>query len=134
MESADAVARVYVGFLKTVASAQTGAGLANPASQNCGAKGGTIRIEKNAKGDEFGVCLFPDNLQCEEWAMLRGDCRTGGIRVTGFATAPARYCAITGGAYAVVSGSNTPNEQGTCTFKDGKSCDAGAYFAGTCSR
>jgi len=66
--------------------------------------------------------------------MLRGDCRTGGIKVTGFVTPAARYCAITGGAYAVVSGSNTANEQGTCTFKGGRSCDAGAYFAGACSR
>jgi pimeloyl-ACP methyl ester carboxylesterase len=134
MESADAVAPVYVGFLKTAANAPGSAGLANPASQNCGAKGGTVTIEKNARGDQFGVCLFPDNLQCEEWAMLRGDCRTGGINVTGFVTPAARYCAITGGAYAVVSGSNTANEQGTCTFKGGRSCDAGAYLAGACSR
>ena len=106
-------------------------GLANPASQNCGAKGGSLTIEKNAKGDQFGVCLFADNVQCEEWAMLRGDCRTGGIKATGFVTPAARYCAITGGTYATTSGSNAPNEQGTCTFKGGKSCDAGAYFAGS---
>ena len=49
-------------------------------------------------------------------------------------TPAARYCAITGGSYAVTSASNTPNEQGSCTFKGGKACDAGAYFAGRCSR
>lgn len=134
MESADAVAPVYVAFLKTAANAPSSAGLANPASQNCGAKGGTVTLEKNAKGDQFGVCLFPDNLQCEEWAMLRGDCGAGGIKVTGFATPAGRYCVITGGVYAVMSDSNTPNEQGSCAFKGGRSCDAGAYFAGACSR
>jgi hypothetical protein len=116
------------------AAAQTSTGLANPASQNCVAKGGTLSIEKNPKGAEFGVCLFADNLQCEEWAMLRGECRTGGIKVTGYVTPSARYCAITGGTYAVVSASNTPDEKGTCTFPSGGRCDAAAYFDGSCTR
>ena len=123
------------GAAKTVADAPAARSeLANPASQNCVAKGGTLKIEKNPGGGEFGVCLFPDNLQCEEWAMLRGDCRNGGLKVTGFVTPAARYCAITGGTYEVIGGSNTPGERGTCTFKGGKSCDAAAYFAGACAR
>ena len=108
--------------------------LSNPASQNCVDKGGRLTVEKNRKGGQFGVCTFPDNLQCEEWAMMRGDCPAGGIKVTGFVTSAARYCAITGGAYKVTSGSNTANEQGTCTFKSGRTCRATAYFDGTCMR
>src|SRR3954463_16823439 len=84
--------------------------LANPASQNCIAKGGQLTIEKNGAGGQFGVCTFADNLQCEEWAMLRGECRTGGIKVTGYVTPAARYCAITGGAYSVATAGNTPAE------------------------
>jgi putative hemolysin len=116
------------------AAAQTATGLANPASQNCAAQGGSSSIEKNAAGGEFGVCTFADNLQCEEWALLRGDCRRGGIKVTGFVTAAARYCAITGGSYRVGSGSHTAAEQGRCSFGNGKSCVAADYFAGRCSR
>ncbi len=108
--------------------------LANPASQNCAAKGGTLTIERNGKGGEFGVCTFTDNLQCEEWAMMRGDCRTGGIKVTGYATPAGRYCAITGGTYRITGSSNTPDERGTCAFKGGGSCPATAYFDGTCTR
>jgi putative hemolysin len=108
--------------------------LANPASQNCVDKGGRLTLEKNRTGGQFGVCTFPDNLQCEEWAMMRGDCPAGGIKVTGFVTSAARYCAITGGAYKVTSGSNTAKEQGTCTFKSGRTCRATAYFNGTCTR
>lgn len=108
--------------------------LANPASQNCIAKGGQLTIERNGSGGQFGVCTFPDNLQCEEWALMRGDCRAGGVKVTGYVTAAARYCAITGGAYAVVAASNTPDEKGKCTFAGGKTCDAAAYFDGKCSR
>ena len=74
-------------------------GLANPASQNCAARGGTLRIERRPDGGEYGVCVFADNYQCEEWAMLRGHCPVGGLRVTGYVTAAARYCAITGGRY-----------------------------------
>lgn len=108
--------------------------LANPASQNCVAKGGQFTMEKNGAGGAFGLCTFPDNLQCEEWAMMRGDCRTGGIKVTGYVTPAARYCAITGGTYQVTGASNTPQERGTCTFKGGRTCNAAAYFDGKCSR
>ena len=118
------------------ASAQTPVrpALANPASQNCVEKGGTVSIETNGSGAQFGVCTFADNLQCEEWAMMRGECRVGGIKVTGFVTPAARYCAITGGTYAVTAATNTPAERGTCTFANGKRCAAPAYFTGTCSR
>ena len=128
---------LILAFAIPAATAQTPAArpkLANPASQNCIDKGGKLTIEKNGKGAQFGVCTFPDNLQCEEWAMMRGDCKTGGIKVTGYVTPAARYCAITGGAYAVTAASNTAVERGTCTFANGKECTAAAYFNATCSR
>lgn len=120
---------------RTAAQATTApvSGLPNPASQNCIDKGGTLTIEKRGDGGEFGVCTFDDNRQCEEWAMSRGDCPVGGVKVTGYVTPAGRYCAITGGEYKVTSASNDPNEQGTCTFKNGKTCDAAAYFDGACS-
>src|ERR1043165_571784 len=108
--------------------------LANPASQNCIAKGGELKLESNGSGGGFGVCVFADNRQCEEWAMLRGQCRNGGIKVTGYATPAARYCAITGGTYKVTAASNTPQERGRCAFAGGRTCDAKAYYDGTCSR
>jgi len=108
--------------------------LANPASQHCVSAGGRLVVEKNGAGGEFGVCLFDDNRQCEEWALLRGQCRAGGIKVAGFVTPAARYCAITGGSYKVTGASNTPDERGTCTFAGGRRCDAAAYFNGTCAR
>jgi putative hemolysin/membrane-bound inhibitor of C-type lysozyme len=119
---------------ETPANTARVAGLANPASQNCVDKGGRLTLEKNRKGGQFGVCTFSDNLQCEEWAMMRSDCPVGGIKVTGFATAAARYCAITGGTYKVTSGNNTANEKGTCTLKSGRICRATAFFDGTCMR
>ena len=70
---------------------------ANPASQNCVQQGGKLAIERGP-GGEIGVCLFEDNRQCEEWALLRGLCPAGGTRVTGYATPEERLCAIRGRA------------------------------------
>jgi putative hemolysin len=107
---------------------------ANPASQHCVEKGGTHTTERSPGGGQYGVCIFPDNRQCEEWALFRGECPPGGIRVTGYATPAARYCAITGGRYTVVARSGAADEQGTCTLPSGKTCDADAYHQGTCGR
>ncbi len=106
--------------------------IANPASVNCTDQGGTTSIESRPDGGQFGVCYFEDNMQCEEWAMLRGDCPVGGIRVTGYITQAGRYCAITGGTYDVTISGDADTEQGNCTLPDGSVCDAQAYYEGTC--
>ena len=52
--------------------------------------------------------------------------------MTGYVTLAARYCAITGGRYSVNSRSGAADEQGTCTFPNGRTCDADAYYRGEC--
>ncbi len=108
--------------------------LANPASDNCIATGGEVKIETTGSGGQYGVCLFEDNRQCEEWALLRGACPAGGIKVTGYITPQARYCAIRGGDYAVArqQTGSTP-EQGICTLPGEPACDALALYEGRCS-
>ena len=106
--------------------------LANPASENCVAQGGRLVIE-TTPGGQYGVCLFEDNRQCEEWALLRGACPVGGIRVTGYVTPEARYCATRGGDYAITSqGTATTPEAGTCTLAGAPACDALALYEGRC--
>jgi len=107
-------------------------GLANPASVNCEEKGGKLEFRDRGELGQYGVCMFEDNLQCEEWAMFRGECPEGGVKVTGYVTQAAVFCAITGGKYAVTSNSGAADEQGTCTFKDGPTCDVWEYFGGKC--
>ena len=51
-------------------------GMANPASVNCTTKGGTLEIRQDGSGGQYGVCLFEDNRQCEEWALFNGDSRS----------------------------------------------------------
>jgi len=109
------------------------AGMANPASENCVKQGGTVSIQKRGDGGEYGICLFEDNRQCEEWALLNGECPVGGLKITGYITPAAQYCAISGGTYTITGNSGAPNETGTCAFKNGKSCAADEYYNGTCN-
>jgi len=53
-----------------------GLGIANPASENCVAKGGTMKIAETPAG-QSGVCVFPDGSECEEWAFFHGACAPG---------------------------------------------------------
>ncbi len=121
-----------LGISSEVSGPDSGVGLANPASTNCIEQGGTLEIREQGDAGQYGVCLFEDNLQCEEWAMLRGDCPVGGLRITGYATDAAVYCAITGGTYAAGSLDADGVEQGECTLVSGETCDAWAYFDGQC--
>ncbi len=123
-------------YTTTLDCAQTvgdsGASMANPASQNCEKQGGTLKIEERVDGGQMGVCYFQDNQQCEEWALMRGECSAGGVKVTGYVTPAGRYCAITGGTYAVTGNSGQADEQGTCTLPGGVQCDATEYYGGQC--
>ena len=110
------------------------AGIANPASTNCINKGGTLKIQKGGGGGEYGICIFEDNMQCEEWALFRGECPIGGKKITGYVTPAAQFCVITGGSYDITAQTNTEKEQGTCTFNNGKSCDVWDYYSGMCSK
>lgn len=106
-------------------------GLPNPASVNCEEKGGTLVIQKRGDGGEYGVCYFDDNRQCEEWAMYRGDCPEGGIKVTGYITDAAVYCAISGGEYTITDKSGSDDEQGTCSLES-VTCDVWEFYNGVC--
>ncbi|WP_462322710.1 putative hemolysin [Halochromatium sp.] len=99
-------------------------GLANPASVNCAKLGGTLDIRTRPDGGQYGVCVFEDNRQCEEWALLRGHCPEDGIKITGYDNAAQIYCAITGG--------EVDRQAGTCLRADGKRCGLDENFAGSC--
>ncbi len=52
-------------------------GMPNPASTYCEDQGYTLEIRKDASGGEYGVCIFDDGTECEEWAYFRGECEPG---------------------------------------------------------
>jgi putative hemolysin len=57
------------------------AGMANPASVNCGAIGGKTEIKTSADGGQYGMCTFANGTTCEEWALFRGEGCKAGITV-----------------------------------------------------
>jgi putative hemolysin len=54
------------------------AGIPNPASVYCREHGGKLEIRKDSSGAEYGVCVFPDGSECDEWAFFRGECKPAG--------------------------------------------------------
>jgi len=70
------------------------------AAQYCQAQGGKRTLERGP-GGEIGVCVFADNRQCEERALLGGACPRGGLPVGGYATTSERHCAIRGGRMTI---------------------------------
>ena len=60
-----------------VNSNQNNTGLANPASQFCLDRGGQIEMKKDDTGGEYGMCVFGNGDECEEWALFREECQPG---------------------------------------------------------
>lgn len=98
--------------------------IANPASVKCSEDGGQVVIKELPSGDEYGACSFEDNRWCEEWALYRGECPSGGVKITGYDNEAQIYCAISGG--------DVNMNENTCTFSDGKMCDIDDYYNQTC--
>ncbi len=49
--------------------------IANPASTYCIEQGYQLEIKTDpSSGGQYGVCIFPDGKECEEWKFFRGEC------------------------------------------------------------
>jgi ABC-type amino acid transport substrate-binding protein/putative hemolysin len=96
----------------------------NPCEQNCRDQGGQVRETQRGDGQDYKICYFDDNRQCEACAMLSGACPVGGIKVTGYPSDAAVYCAITGGKYDF--------DKNNCKFSNGETCIADDYYNGAC--
>ena len=107
-------------------------GIANPASENCIKQGGTEKTMTRSDGSQYGICIFQENMQCEEWALFRGECPVGGVDISSYVTEASKFCAISGGLYTVTANSAQSDEQGSCKLPNGNTCDAAAYFEGKC--
>ena len=59
------------------APGQGKSGMANPASVYCVQSGYRLELRTGTGGGQYGMCLFPDGTECEEWAFKRGECKPG---------------------------------------------------------
>ncbi len=60
-----------------LARGMASANMPNPASAYCEKHGGKLEIRKDQQGNEYGVCVFSDGSECEEWSFFRGECQPG---------------------------------------------------------
>lgn len=65
--------------IKTSGTEQTTTitGMANPASVYCIDQGGKLSIRNDASGGQYGICVFDDGSECEEWKFFRKECTKG---------------------------------------------------------
>jgi len=68
------VNKVRETFTLQVDNAPSEVGLPNPASTYCEAQGYRVEIRTDDQGNQYGVCVFPDGSECDEWAFYRGEC------------------------------------------------------------
>jgi len=74
---------VMIGCTKPMeitSTPSTGTGdvnLANPASGYCEKQGYTLEARVDSEGNQYGVCIFTDGSECDEWAYFRGECTPG---------------------------------------------------------
>lgn len=103
------------------------------AVKNCTDKGGTLKVEQRGDGEDYNICVFEDNKQCETNSLLTGDCPVGGLKVVGYITKAAVYCAILGGKYNS-TGMNNNTEDGNCSFFNGNICNVWELYNGKCEK
>jgi putative hemolysin len=115
-------------------------GLPNPASVYCEEQGGKLEIRTDASGGQYGVCVFDDGSECDEWMYYRGECKPGDTdrapepgqsSGAGLANPAAVFCEEQGGKVEIRADS-AGNQYGVCKFDDGTECDEWAYFRAEC--
>lgn len=68
------VNKVRESFNLQVDNAPSDVGLPNPASVYCEEQGYRVEMRTDDEGNQYGVCIFPDGSECDEWAFYRGEC------------------------------------------------------------
>jgi putative hemolysin len=110
-------------------------GLPNPASVFCQEQGGRLEIRSDAGGGQYGVCIFADGSECEEWTFYRGECQPGGQPAATIepevANPAAVYCVQQGGQSMILP-DQAGNQVGMCVFADGSQCDEWAFYRAEC--
>lgn len=65
---------VFLGAVTLISFFQEKQRITNPAAVYCEEQGYKIEIRTDAQGNRYGVCIFPDGLECEGWKFYHGEC------------------------------------------------------------
>jgi len=105
--------------------------IANPASVYCEEHQGKLEIRTADDGSEFGMCIFEDDSECEEWAFYHGECKPGDS-LSKIANPASVHCEKNGGKLEIRT-ADDGSEFGMCVFANGSECDEWAYYRGECT-
>jgi putative hemolysin len=114
--------------------------IANLASAYCEEQGGKLGIRTAEDNNQYGVCMFEDDSECEEWAYYRDECKPGDMDVApaptaapaGIANPASTYCVEKGGTSEIRTAEDG-SEFGVCTFPDGSECEEWAFLRAECT-
>ena len=106
-------------------------GMPNPASVYCEEQGGEVEIRTDDEGGQYGVCLFEDGSECEEWDFYNGECGPEDVEAIGMPNPASVYCEEQGGEVDIRT-DDEGGQYGMCIFEDGSECDEWAFFRGEC--
>ncbi len=109
-------------------------GMANPASVYCEEQGYTLEMRTDADGSTYGVCIFPDGSECDEWDFYRGECSPALDTVeptVGMANPASVYCEEQGYTLEMRTDADG-GTYGVCIFLDGSECEEWAFYRGEC--
>lgn len=110
-----AVAVCLGGCVQSIPQQQS-SGLANPAAVYCEELGYTNEAREDESGGVYGVCIFPDGSECEQWDFLAGRCGQD-----------KSFCAQQG--YELQEGEGNI---ASCVFPDESSCPEYEFFLAEC--
>ena len=98
-------------------------GIPNPAAVYCAKLGYKYETRKNEYGGEYGVVIFPDGTECNDWSFFKGK-----------AGQKWSYCKRHGGKIEnrVENMGTWTAESAVCVFPDGSECDETQYIDGKC--
>lgn len=68
------VAGVEIDYQGACREEEPSTGLANPAAVYCQEMGYKLETRTRGDGGQYGVCIFPDRKECNQWAFFRGEC------------------------------------------------------------
>jgi len=112
------------------------AGMPTPASVYCEQQGGKLEIRTDSAGGQYGVCIFSDGSECDEWAYFRGECSPGQAApapTIGMANPASVFCTQQGYRLEMRTGSDG-GQYGVCIFPDGSECEEWSFFRGECGQ
>jgi putative hemolysin len=102
----------------------------------CDEQGGRLDIRTADGGGQYGVCVFPDGSECEEWAFYRSECQPGsqpGATSEPEVANPAAVFCVQQGGLSKIQTDEAGNQYGVCVFPDGSECDEWAFYRGECA-